>query len=248
MRFEETGLVDVWEHRVDDYLEDVRLLEELANRGPVVMHSVGLSVGSPEGVRDLERLERVGRVLRAAGVEDFSDHLAFTQVGEISLGHFVPVWRVAETLEVVVANVNRVQDVLGIRLALENIAPIFDLGGEMTVAEFLNGVVSRTGCGVLLDITNLTLCEANEFCDAARELAILDLDAVVGVHLAGGEAVEGQHYDAHAFPVAKRDLRLLGELLPRMKHCQSVVIERDGRRGTISEVSEDLRRVHGVVE
>jgi uncharacterized protein len=247
MTFEKSGLVQVWEHRVDDYLWDVRLLDEMARRGPVCMHSVGLSLGSKEVTADLDRLNRVGRTLRAAGVEEFSDHLAFSQIGDITLEHFIPVWRVEEAVNVVVDNVNRVQDTLGVRLALENIAPIVDLGGDLTVAEFLNAVVERTGCSVLLDITNLMLCAANGFCDAPAELAVLDLDAVTGVHLAGGDEVDGIHFDAHAFGVSESDLALLAELLPRMPNCHSIIVERDARRGLVSEIQSDLRALHAAL-
>jgi uncharacterized protein (UPF0276 family) len=244
--FDASDLVQVWEHRVDDYLWDVRLLDEMASRGPVSMHSVGLSLGSTEVTADLDRLNRVGRALRAAGVEEFSDHLAFSQIGGIALEHFIPVWRVEEALSVVVDSVKRVQDTLGVRLALENIAPIVDLGGDLTVAEFLNAVVEQTGCGVLLDVTNLTLCAANGFCDATAELEVLDLDAVIGVHVAGGEEVDGIHFDAHAFGVAEHDVLLLGQLMPRMPNCRSVIVERDARRGNVSEIEEDLRALHAV--
>jgi uncharacterized protein len=249
-RFEEEPEVEVWEHRIDDYLKDGRarrMLDVLAARSPVVMHSVGLSIGSPQATGDPERLERMRRLVAIAGAPDLSDHLAFSRTSARSLGHFVPQWRVEESLELTAANVRRIQDALGVRLALENIALIFDPGGELTTVEFLNELVARTGCGILLDLTNLTLNGANGFCDTTAELAKLNLDAVVGVHLAGGDKVEGQHYDAHAFPVAKQDLSLLSTLVPRMPNCRTVVIERDGRRGEISEIRDDLRRTHAAL-
>ena len=247
INFEESDLLQVWEHRVDDYLYDVRLLDELASRGPVVMHSVGLSLGSSTAATRPEHLERIGRALLAAGVAELSDHLAFSRIGDIALEHFIPVWRVEEALRIVTDNVNRIQDTLGIRLAVENIAPIVDLGGDLTVAEFLNAMVQRTGCGVLLDISNLMLCAANGFCDASSELETLDLDAVIGVHLAGGEQVDGIRFDAHAFGVADADLASLARLMPRMPNCRSVIIERDARRGEIDEIRQDLRALQGAL-
>ncbi len=245
----ETHLVDVWEHRVDDYLDGpaLRDLMTLAENARIVFHSVDLSVGSSEAMADRERLARIRRALATLGAQDVSDHLCFTRVAGRTLGHFIPLWRVEEALDLTAANVERLQETLGVRLALENIAPIFDPGGEMTVAEFLNRLVDRTGCGVLLDITNLTLSEGNGFCNAGAELDILNLDAVIGVHVAGGAEVEGLFYDAHAFPVPDGDLEWLQKLLPHLPNCRTIVLERDGRRHALSEVREDLRRLRVTV-
>ncbi|MGX1095949.1 uncharacterized protein (UPF0276 family) [Streptomyces albogriseolus] len=249
-RFEGEAEVQVWEHRIDDYLRDGRarrMLDALADRSSVVMHSVGLSVGSPQATADPDQLKRMRRLLAVAGAPDLSDHLAFSRTSGCSLGHFVPQWRVEESLELTAANVRRIQDALGVQLALENIALTFDPGGELTTAEFLTELVARTGCGILLDLTNLTLNGANGFCDVTAELARLRLDAVTAVHLAGGDEAEGRHYDAHAFPVDERDLSLLSTLVSRMPNCRAVVIERDGRRGEISEVRDDLRRTQAAL-
>jgi uncharacterized protein (UPF0276 family) len=242
--------VDVWEFRIDDCLGEgpfARALRELADASSVAMHSVDLSLGSPEATADAERLARMRRVLAAVGARELSDHLGFSRVSDRSLVHFVPLWRVEECLDITARNVARIQDGVGVRLALENIAPNFEIGGEMTVAEFLNELVRRTGCGVLLDISNLTLCEGNGYCDATAELAALDANAVVGVHLAGGNEVEGRYYDAHAFPLSERDLACLRQLLPRLRNCRTVIIERDGRRDAVNEVVEDLRRLRAAV-
>ena len=69
--------------------------------------------------------------------------------------------------------------------------------------------------------------EVNGFCVAADEFAELELDRVVGVHLAGGELVEGIMWDAHSSPVPATDIEWLERLLPDMPNCTSVIIERD---------------------
>jgi uncharacterized protein (UPF0276 family) len=187
-------------------------------------------------------------VLTATGAQELSDHLGFTRVAEGSLGHFEPIWRVEEVITLMASNIERIQDAVGRRIAVENIASTFDPGGEMTVAEFLNELVIRTGCSILLDITNLTLSERNGFCNTARELAVLNLDAVTGIHLAGGAEVDGLYYDAHAFPVSDEDIAWLERLLPNLPNCHSVVIERDGRRDEISEITADLGRVRAALQ
>ena len=241
--------VEVWEHTVDNYLDDERgvaALGRFAGVGPVVLHSVDLSVGSPAARARPERIRSLRAVVEAAGVDELSDHMAFSRVDDRSLHDFVPLWRVEEQLELVVANVDWLQHELGVRLGLENVSALFDPGGEIGWAEFANEVVARTGCSLLLDISNLLLDEANGLREAAAELGALDLHAVTGVHLAGGVHAGGIFWDAHEAAVPAADLEWLERLLPCMPNCRTVIVERDGRLDDGDELLADLHAVRGV--
>jgi hypothetical protein len=181
------------------------------------------------------------------GATEFSDHLAFSRVGDVRMHDFAPLWRVEEQLDLFAGNVAWVQDKLGVRLSVENVATLFDLGGELRPAEFANEVSRRTGCGLLLDISNVLINEANGFCDAAAEFEELNLGAVTQVHLAGGELVDGRVWDAHSHPVPTADLAWLERLLPRMTNCTSVIVERDERLQQGQELVQDLQAVRQVV-
>ena len=203
--FDLVPLVQVWEHTIDGYVsggEDALVgMRRFAETGPVCLHSLDLSIGSPIATERPLHLQEVRALIKAAGVDEIGDHLSLSRIGETRTHDFVPLWRVEEQLELVVRNVDHVQHALGVPLALENVASFFDPGGDIGAAEFSNEVVRRTGCHLLLDISNLLINEVNGFCDAAAELSVLDLDAVTGVHLAGGEIVEGIMWDAHHNPV-----------------------------------------------
>ena len=241
--------IDVWELTLDQFVPggEVALggMRSFAEAAPIVLHSIDLSVGS-EAARHDERLARKGEILRASGVNLLSDHCAFSRVDGGSLPHFAPLWRLEEVLELVVGNVDYLQAELGLQLALENIALIFDPGGDIGTAEFLNEVAARTGCGIHLDITNMTINDANGYLDARNEFEALDLTRVLSCHLAGGEYRGSKYWDSHAFPVSESDLEWLKALAPRMPNCRSVVIERDSRQ-IGSEVVTDLERVRAAV-
>jgi uncharacterized protein (UPF0276 family) len=245
-------LVETFEHSIDAFVgageEGLRAAETCAEMGDFTLHSIGLTLGSPAARARPQHLAEIGEVLRVMGATELSDHLAYCRVDDLRLHDFAPLWRVEEQLDLFAENVAWVQDRLGARLAIENVASLFDPGGEMTEAEFANEVSRRTGCALLLDISNVLINEANGFCDAAVEFATIDLDAVVQVHLAGGEAVDGLMWDAHSTPVPTTDIEWLERLLPLMPNCGSVIVERDERLQAGAELVEDLRAVRAVVD
>src|SRR5207244_1065625 len=118
----------------------VNALAEFAGAGPVCLHSLDLSVGSPEAREGAAYLARVRTLIAAAGVDVISDHLAYSRVAGVALPQFAPLWRVEESLDLVVANVDYLQQTLGVQLALENIALTFDPGGEIGTMAFIREV------------------------------------------------------------------------------------------------------------
>lgn len=244
--------VDVFEHSLDAFVgggaDGLRSAATCAEMKEFTLHAIGLSLGSV-GIRERSLfLEEISAVLKVMGVTEVSDHLAFARVDDVRMHDFAPLWRVEEQLDLFAENVAWVQDRLGVRLSVENVATLFDLGGDMTAAAFANEVVRRTGCGLLLDISNVLINEANGFCDAAAEFGELDLGAVTQVHLAGGETVDGLVWDAHSHPVPSADVEWLERLLPRLTGCASIIIERDERLQQGQELIDDLEAVRGVVD
>ncbi len=90
--------------------------------------------------------------------------------------------------------------------------------------------------------------EINGFCVAADEFAELELDRVVGVHLAGGELVDGIMWDAHSSPVPTSMGVARAGSCRTCRNCTSVIIERDERLQDGAELLEDLAAVRAVVD
>jgi uncharacterized protein (UPF0276 family) len=244
--------VDVFEHSLDAFVgagaDGLRSAATCAGMKEFTLHAIGLSLGS-NGIKERSLfLDEISDVLKVMGATEFSDHLAFSNVDGVRMHDFAPLWRVEEQLDLFADNVAFVQDRLGVRMSVENVATLFDLGGELRPAEFANEVSRRTGCGLLLDISNVLINEANGFCDAEAEFNELDLHEVTQVHLAGGELVDGRMWDAHSHPVPAADLIWLERLLPRLTGCTSIIIERDERLHQGQELIEDLDAVRRVVE
>ena len=244
-------LVEVFEHSLDAFVsageDGLRAAATCAAMKPFTLHSVGLSLGSPDARLRPQRFEEIRDVLDVMGADEFSDHLAYSSVDGRRLHDFAPLWRVEEQIDLLCDNIDYVQHQIGARLVLENVACLFDPGGDVTAAELGNEVHRRTGCGLLLDISNVIINDINGFADAEAEFAATDLDAVVGVHLAGGELVDGIMWDAHSTDLATTDIEWLERLLPRMPNCTTVIIERDEKLQEDVGLIADLEKVHAVV-
>lgn len=226
--------------------EEVR---DLARILPVIPHGVNLSIGSVDCLRDTPYLKALARLSKWIEFPYYSDHFALTKVLGRDIGHLTPVWLTRAQLEVVVANIRVVQRRLQRPLVLETITVPFEIpGGEMDAAEFLNEAVRRTGCGLLLDLTNVFINGKNLGFPPEGFLKRLDLGAVCQIHLAGGIRRSGVWVDSHSAPVQDAVWRLFETALPRCPNLKAVIIERDSRFTRFSGLLSEVRRVRRLWE
>ena len=138
-----------------------RVLESLGSRFPIVMHGVGLSIGSLEAIRPryLQELKALVEIVQPRLV---SDHLCWTRFNAHNSHDLLPVPFTEESLDWISKKVDQVQELLGRQLLLENPSAYtghaFD---EMTEDEFLKRLAQKTGCGILLDLNNLFVNSQN---------------------------------------------------------------------------------------
>jgi uncharacterized protein (UPF0276 family) len=198
----------------------------------VSIHSLELSVASPEPPRP-EHLDALLAVAQENGAAAISDHLAYTRGGDIGVGQVATTPFTADALDAVCRNIDLIQRRLGgVAFFIENMAHFFRLRGTMPEAEFLGRVLRRTGCGWLLDVTNVYHNMLNFGDDPVAFIeAVMPAAPRVQMHLSGGylEEESGKYIDSHSSPIPDPvwDLyrRALG--LGRGK-VEAVFIERDG--------------------
>ncbi len=185
------------------------LLQQLAADYPISVHTVGLSVGSAHGV-DQVHLRRLRQFVDRIDPVLVSGHLAWsTHPGEY-LNDLLPLPYTNETLAIVTRHVREVQDGLQRRLLIENPSCYVGCAGSsMTEVQFLNELVTRTGCRLLCDVSNVYLSAHNLDYDARAYLDGLPADAIGELHLGGftvepDEAAPGRDViiDTHADRVA----------------------------------------------
>jgi uncharacterized protein (UPF0276 family) len=149
------------------------------------VHAVGLSLGSADGI-DEAHLEQIARLVDRLQPALVSEHLSWSSFEGRFFNDLLPLPYTEEALEIVTRNIGRVQDRLGRQVSIEN--PSAYLGfrhSTLTEAEFLDELVRRSGCGLLLDINNVAVTAHNLGLDPADWLNELPGEAITQFHLAG---------------------------------------------------------------
>ena len=160
------------------------MLPALRREYPLLVHGLGLSRGTP-GPLDRAVLDRFAGVVEAANPLWISEHIAFTRTPEVDLGHLNPVRPGLATLGILADHALELSERCGKPLLLENIASYLRLEGEMPETEFLNLLCERSGCGLLLDVTNLYVNACNHGFDPMAWVREIDPAYIVQLHAVG---------------------------------------------------------------
>jgi uncharacterized protein len=161
------------------------LLSDLARDYPISIHSVGVSIGSAGGI-DREHLKRVRALVDAVDPVLVSGHLAWSTHEGDYLNDLLPLPYNEETLRVVSAHVDEVQQGLGRAYLVENPSSYVGIAtSTMTETEFLGELVARTGCRLLCDVSNVYLSGHNLGYDPRHYLDTMPAAAIGELHLGG---------------------------------------------------------------
>lgn len=163
-------------------------LRHLAERFPISVHGVGLSIGG-EGPLDRDHLKRLKDLCGWLNPASFSEHLAWSTHDGAYLNDLLPLPYTAATLARVADHVDEVQEVLGRRMLLENPSTYLAFAETaMDEVDFLAEVARRTGCGLLLDVNNVHVSGTNQNHDPVAYLDAFPLHLVGEIHLGGHDA------------------------------------------------------------
>jgi uncharacterized protein len=210
----------------------IALLDEVAAKLPIVGHSVGLSIGSAE-LFDTEHVAQIAAWQKRYRMPWHSDHLSFLRVKGIDAhshlaGVPIPVPYDEEVLDLLAERVEQVQAAVPVPFLLENNVYFVDLPEQdMSEPEFLNRLMHRTGCGLLLDVHNVHCNATNHGFDPREFIHAIDLTRVVEVHIAGGSEMAGFYTDSHAGPVAGPVWDLLDDVVKHAPNLCGITFEFD---------------------
>jgi len=202
-----------------------RRLRDLTARYPFVNHGLSLSLGGP-GPLDHAFLERLRRFLDEHAVLCYSEHLSYCS-DDGHLYDLMPIPFTDAAVRRVAARIGEVQEALGRRIAVENVSYYAAPGAEMSELEFLNAVLERADCDLMLDVNNIYVNSINHGYDARAFLAGVPARRVVYMHVAGHYVeAEDLRVDTHGSDVCDPVWELLATAY---RHCgvRPTVLERD---------------------
>lgn len=234
--------------RIDRYLGDGREFDIVS------VHALELSLACPEPPLK-KYLDGIKAVAEENGAQSISDHLGFTRDGDgrVSMGHFQAPPFTEVALDVTCRNVERImKHYKGYDFYVENIAYLFLFKGEMGEAEFVSKLLDRTGCGLLLDVTNVYANAVNHGYDAREYIRRVTSHAPrMQMHLAGGYFDEKakRYFDSHSFPVHQEVWDLYRFALEQGRgKIEAVFIERDADFPSEAGWRDEVREARTIAE
>ena len=190
-------------------------LEGLSRDVGIVVHGVGLSIGSADGWSE-QYLHLLDQLVERLPIAWHSEHLGYVNVDGQHLGTMLALPRTAEALDLVCERAMALQTRYGLPFLLENIVHVLpDPQSEYSEAAFLNALSDRSGCGLLLDVYNLECDAQNSGLVIDDFLSELHLECVRELHVACGVEYEGVLLDVHSRPLRDSTLALARDVVER---------------------------------
>jgi uncharacterized protein (UPF0276 family) len=191
-------------------------LSEIAEHATIIVHGVGLSIGSFHGWNE-NYFRLLDQILAVVPVAWHSEHLGFINVDGQFVGTMLALPRTQEALDLVAERTRHIMERYPLPFFLENIVNLLpDPPAEMTEAAFLNRLARNSGCELLLDLYNLAI---PDFLDE------IDLNLVREIHVAGGTERAGLMLDIHSRRTREMTRKLLPEVLSRTPNIEAIIYE-----------------------
>ncbi len=177
------------------------VLRQIAERYPLVMHGVSLSIGSVDPL-DMEYLRRLKALASEIKPLWISDHVCWTGVAGRNTHDLLPIPLTEESLRHVVERIRIVQDVLERPFVFENPSTYVGFtGSTMPEWEFLTRMARDADCGLLLDVNNVYVSSVNHDFDPEEFIRSVPHERVVQFHIAGHTNRHTHLIDTHDSPV-----------------------------------------------
>jgi len=236
---EKKPLVDWFEIISENYMVDagrpLHVLDQILEQYRVVQHGVSMYFGNASRP-NRDHLKKLKALTKRTNTPWLSDHLCWGSVDGRYTHDLLPMPYTWEAIKTTARNIREVQEYLEIPVAVENVSSYAEFhASEMTEWEFLNEVVDRADCGILLDVNNIYVSSRNHSFDPMVYVNSVPIDRVAQIHVAGHTKFERYTLDTHDHPVLDPAWKLYAR-----------AIERCGRVATLLEWDDRIPRFEDV--
>lgn len=243
--FSHKPVVDWFEIISENFMVDggrpLAILDQILERYRVVQHGVSMYFGSAEKL-NRTHLRRLKTLVRRTGTPWLSDHLCWGSVDGRYSHDLLPMPYTFEAARLTARKIREAQDFLEVPIAVENVSSYAEFHvSEMTEWEFLNEVVERADCGILLDINNIYVSSRNHSFDPHLYLDSVPANRVAQIHIAGHSTFEKYILDTHDHPVIDPVWALYEKAITRTGHT-ATLLEWDQHIPSFEEVHAEARK------
>lgn len=226
-----------------------RELRSFSERMPFVCHGLSLSIGSSDGL-DVQLLKRTKAFMAEHGIGLYTEHLSWCS-HDGHLYDLLPIPCTAEAVRWVADRIKRAQDILGMRIGMENASYYFaPPGAEMQEQEFIGAIVEEADCLLHLDVNNVYVNSRNFGFDPKSYMDALPLERVCYLHVAGHfSEADGFLIDTHGAPVIDPVWDLLDHAYRRLGSRAALLptcLERDFNFPPLPELLAEMRIIRAM--
>ena len=216
-------------------------LRFFTERYPFVIHGLSLSIGSPAPL-DEQLVHDIKDFMNEHNALMYSEHLSYCG-DDGHLYDLMPIPFTEDAVKYVAERVRRVQDILGQRMALENVSYYTPTDTTMNEADFINAVLQEADCDLMLDINNIVVNSINHRYDAHDFMLKMPADRIRYFHLAGHYVeAEDLRIDTHGAAVDDQAWQLLAAAYEHFGPVPTL-LERDFNFPPIEDLLDELRRI-----
>ncbi len=223
--------IDWFEVLSENYMDTggrpAHVLDFVAERYPVAMHGVSLSLGSTDPI-DFDYLRKLKQLAERIHARWVSDHLCWTGVMGLNTHELLPMPYTDEALAHVIRRIRTVQEFLERPLVLENPSTYLEFAASTwTEWDFIRTMAEEADCGLLLDVNNVYVSAYNHGFDPFEYIDGIPAERVVQIHLAG-HTNKGTHIlDTHSDHVIDQVWELYRHATNRVHGAAATLLEWD---------------------
>lgn len=210
----------------------------MTERYDFVCHGLSLSIGSSDPL-DETFVKAVKKFMAEHHIKLYSEHLSYCS----HAGHLydlMPIPFTEEAVQHVAKRIQRVQDILEQKIAIENVSYYAAPGQEMSEIDFFNAVISEADCDVLLDLNNIYVNSINHGYESEGFLRAIPAQRISYAHIAG-HYVEADDFlvDTHGAEIIAPVWALLAKAY-QLYGTFPTLLERDFNIPSVSELEREV--------
>ena len=223
-----------------------KVFKRVTEKYPLFAHGLSLSVGSPDEL-DYDFLKGIKQFIGEYKPYIYSEHLSFAKCDNAHLYDLLPIPFTGDAVKHVSKRIRQVQEYLEQKIAIEIVSYYTPVAAEMSEGQFINEVISQSGCDLLLDVNNVYVNGFNHNYNTKEFIKQLPLDKVAYIHMAGHTKVSDDLIiDTHGEAIIDPVYELFEFTMDLINRDVPVLLERDFNIPELTELQDEITRLNAI--